>query len=144
MWLYRVATGNGEAMQLTVLLAIAANYFVSHRAAALGSVNFFFGVGAIISPILGGALLGAYRSWQAPMVVFGLLGFVAIAVISLGVRPWFTENESATNERMDLRGAATLVNRNTILLTLMSLIGGLVMYGYLGMYPTFLREGLQY
>ena len=26
----------------------------------------------------------------------------------------------------------------------MSLIGGLVMYGYLGMYPTFLREGLQY
>jgi MFS transporter, DHA1 family, inner membrane transport protein len=26
----------------------------------------------------------------------------------------------------------------------MSLIGGLVIYGYLGMYPTFLREGLHY
>ena len=31
-----------------------------------------------------------------------------------------------------------------MLLTAMSLIGGLVIYGYLGMYPTFLREGLHY
>jgi len=29
-------------------------------------------------------------------------------------------------------------------LTVMSLLGGLVIYGYLGMYPTFLREGLGY
>jgi len=144
MLIYRAATGIGEAMQLTVLLAIAANYFVNHRAAALGSVNFSFGVGAIVSPILGGALLSAYRSWRIPMVVFGFLGFLAIAVIALSVDPWFTESETATNERADRRGASTLVNRNTMLLTLMSLIGGLVIYGYLGMYPTFLREGLKY
>ena len=144
MLIYRAATGLGEAMQLTVLLAIAANYFVNHRAAALGSVNFSFGVGAIVSPILGGALLSAYRSWRIPMVVFGFLGFLAIAVIALSVDPWFTESETATNERADRSGASTLVNRNTILLTLMSLIGGLVIYGYLGMYPTFLREGLKY
>jgi DHA1 family inner membrane transport protein len=144
MLIYRAATGIGEAMQLTVLLAIAAKYFVSHRAAALGSVNFSFGVGAIVSPILGGALLSAYRSWQIPMVVFGVLGFLAIAVIALSVEPWFTESETATHEREDRSGASTLINRNTILLTLMSLIGGLVMYGYLGMYPTFLREGLKY
>jgi len=30
------------------------------------------------------------------------------------------------------------------LLTAMSLLGGLVIYGYLGLYPTFLREGLGY
>lgn len=144
MLFYRAATGIGEAMQLTVLLAIAANYFVSHRAAALGAVNFSFAVGAIVSPILGGTLLGAYQSWQVPMVVFGLLGFVAIAAIALSVRPWFTETESATSERSDGGGATTLVNRNTIILTLMSAIGGLVIYGYLGMYPTFLRENLQY
>ncbi len=144
MLIYRAATGVGEAMQLTVLLAIGANYFVSHRAAALGSVNFSFGVGAIVSPILGGALLSAYRSWQVPMAIFGFLGFLAIDVIALSVDPWFTESETATDERADRSGASTLVNRNTILLTLMSLIGGLVIYGYLGMYPTFLREGLKY
>jgi DHA1 family inner membrane transport protein len=144
MLIYRAATGIGEAMQLTVLMAIAVNYFFNHRAAALGAINFSFALGAIVSPILGGALLSAYRSWQAPMAVFGLLGFLAIAVIAVGVEPWFTESVTVTYEREDRGGAPTLVNRNTILLTVMSVIGGLVMYGYLGMYPTFLREGLQY
>jgi DHA1 family inner membrane transport protein len=144
MLIYRAATGIGEAMQLTVLIAIAVNFFISNRSAALGAINFSFGLGAIVSPILGGALLGAYRSWQAPMVVFGLLGFLAIAAIAVSVDPWFTESATVTFEQEDRGGAATLVNRNTMLLTVMSLIGGLVMYGYLGMYPTFLREGLQY
>src|SRR5262245_50229972 len=73
MLIYRAATGVGEAMQLTILLAIAANYFATYRAAAVGSVNFSFGVGAIISPILGGALLSVYKSWQVPLVFFGVL-----------------------------------------------------------------------
>ena len=145
MLMYRAVTGIGEAMQLTVLLAIAANYFVGYRAAALGAVNFSFAIGAIISPVLGGAMLGAYGRWQVPMVVFGVLGFVVMAVIAVSVDPVFTERASAAAVHADDSGAAdALGNRNTILLTMMSLLGGLVMYGYLGMYPTFLREGLGY
>jgi predicted MFS family arabinose efflux permease len=144
MLIYRAATGIGEAMQLTILLAIAANYFINHRAAAVGSVNFSYGIGAIISPILGGSLLSVYQSWQVPLVIFAVLGFIAIAAISLTVRPWFTESESAAKDHADLGGASSLLNRNTILLALMSVIGGLVIYGYLGMYPTFLREALKY
>jgi predicted MFS family arabinose efflux permease len=144
MLLYRAVTGIGEAMQLTVLLAIAANFFVGYRAAALGAVNCSFAVGAIISPLLAGALLSAYGSWQVPMVVFGALGFVAMAVIAVTVDPSMTEREGATTIHVDDGGAATLGNRNTILLTVMSLLGGLVIYGFLGMYPTFLREGLGY
>jgi MFS transporter, DHA1 family, inner membrane transport protein len=149
MLAYRAATGIGEAMQLTVLLAISANYFAGRRAAAIGWVNFCYAVGAIISPLLGGFALDAYRSWRIPMVLFGCLGFLSIAVVALTVRPWFTETQNKPNGRPALRGeplggAATILNRNTILLTLMSLIGGLVIYGYLGMYPTFLRESLHY
>ena len=144
MLIYRAVTGIGEAMQLTVLLAIAANYFVAHRAAAVGAINCAFAVGAIISPMLGGVLLSAYQDWQVPMVVFGLLGFVAIGVIAIVVRPSFTEQESVFAEQADRGGAPALANRNTVLLTMMSVIGGLVIYGYLGMYPTFLREGLNY
>jgi MFS transporter, DHA1 family, inner membrane transport protein len=144
MLIYRAATGIGEAMQLTVLLAIAANYFIHYRAAAVGAVNFSFGVGAIVGPILGGALLGPARSWRVPMVVFGSLGFVAIAMVAVSVRRWFSETERAANMLTDFTGAATLLNRNTVLLTLMSLIAGLIIYGYLGMYPTFLREVLHY
>lgn len=144
MLIYRAATGVGEAMQLTVLIAIAANYFVSHRSAAMGAINFSFGLGAIVSPVLGGGMLTAYRNWRVPMVSFGILGFLAILAIAVSVDPWFTEGETRIGERTDRGGAATLINRNTILLTLMSLIGGLVIYGYLGMYPTFLRESLKY
>jgi DHA1 family inner membrane transport protein len=144
MLVYRTITGIGEAMQLTVLLAIAANYFAGYRAAAVGAVNFSFAVGAILGPILGGALLGAYGTWKAPMVVFGMLGFVAIAVIAAGVDPSRTEHDSTVVQRLEDGGAMSLLNRNTILLTVMSLLGGLVIYGYLGLYPTFLREGLGY
>jgi DHA1 family inner membrane transport protein len=144
MLVYRTLTGVGEAMQLTVLLAIAANYFVGYRAAALGAVNFAFAIGAILGPVLGGALLGAYGSWHVPMVVFGALGFAAIAVIAVGVSSSSTERDGPAAMRAADGGATTLANRNTILLTVMSLFGGLVMYGYLGLYPTFLRDGLGY
>jgi MFS transporter, DHA1 family, inner membrane transport protein len=144
MLVYRTVTGIGEAMQLTVLLAIAANYFAAHRGAAVGSVNFAFAIGAIVGPVLGGALVGAYGRWQVPMVVFGALGFAAMVVIAVGVTSSHTERHGTTTVQADEGGAVTLVNRDTILLTVMSLFGGLVIYGYLGLYPTFLREGLGY
>jgi DHA1 family inner membrane transport protein len=54
MLVYLAATGIGEAMQLTVMIAIAANYFVGHRAASIGSMNVF-----LVSARLAG------RSWAA-------------------------------------------------------------------------------
>ena len=144
MLLYLAATGIGEAMQLTVMIAIAANYFVGYRAAAIGSMNVFFGIGAFSGPILGSFLLTHYQSWRAPMVIFGLAGYVMMVVIALTVRTWFTETRRAADARTDLSGAPTLLNRNTILLTALSVLGGLVLYGFTGMYPTFLREGLHY
>jgi predicted MFS family arabinose efflux permease len=78
------------------------------------------------------------------MIVFGALGFLAMAAIALTVRPWFSETQRVIQARADLSGAPTLLNRNTIVLTAMSMVGGLVVYSYLGMYPTFLREVLNY
>ena len=144
MLFYRAVTGIGEAMQLTVLLAIAASCFAGYRGAAVGAVNCSFAIGAIVSPLLAGALLSAYGRWQVPMVVFGALGFIAMAVIAVSVDRSLTERESAATIDSDEGGAATLGNRNTMLLTAMSLLAGLVIYGFLGMYPTFLRESLSY
>ena len=146
MLVYRAVTGIGEAMQLTVLLAIAVSYFASRRGAAVGAINFFFAVGAIVGPALGGLLLSTYQSWRVPMVVYGLIGFAAMAFVAVTVKPWFSEAHAAPGDgrAADRGGASTLLNRNTLVLTAMSTIGGLVIYGYLGMYPTFLREGLNY
>ncbi len=144
MLIYLAATGIGEAMQLTVMIAIAANYFVGYRAAAIGSMNVFFGIGAFSGPILGGILVASYQSWHIPMIVFALFGCVMIALIALTVRPWFSETHRAADAIADLRGAPTLLNRNTIILTVLSVIGGLILFGFTGLYPTYLREGLHY
>src|SRR5215472_1335059 len=144
MLVYLAATGIGEAMQLTVMIAIAANYFVGYRAAAIGSMNVFFGIGAFSGPILGGLLLTSYRTWHAPMTAFGVFGFLMIAVIAASVRPWFSETHRAADAKADLRGAPALRNRNTIILTALSVIAGLVLYGFTGMYATYLREVLHY
>lgn len=144
MLVYLAATGIGEAMQLTVMIAIAANYFIGYRAAAIGSMNVFFGMGAFSGPILGSILLTRFHTWHAPMIAFGLLGFLMIVLIALAVRPWFSETHRAADARTDQLGAPTLLNRNTVILTILSVIGGLVLFGFTGMYPTYLREGLHY
>jgi DHA1 family inner membrane transport protein len=144
MLVYLAATGIGEAMQLTVMIAIAANYFIGYRAAAIGSMNVFFGIGAFSGPILGGVLLTSLRTWRAPMIAFGVAGFVMIAVIALSVRPWFSETRRAAEAKADVRGAPSLRNRNTMILTILSVIAGLVLYGFTGMYATYLREALHY
>ena len=140
--------GIGMAMLATVMFALAASYFFRHRAAAIGSVNFCYGIGGIAGPLLASLLLGTYGTWRAPMIAFGLFGFLMIVVIALAVRSWFSETSSETRRaiqtRADLRGATTLLNWNSMLLTVLSVTYGLVLYGYLGMYPTFLREGLHY
>ncbi|MBZ5645323.1 MAG: MFS transporter [Acidobacteriia bacterium] len=144
MLVYLAVTGIGEAMQLTVMIAIAANYFVGYRAAAIGSMNVFFGLGAFSGPIAGGFLLTRYQSWHAPMIAFAVLGYGMIALIALTVRPWFSETHRAADAHADQLGAPTLLNRNTVILTILSVIGGLVFFGFTGMYPTYLREGLHY
>lgn len=137
-------TGVGMAMEATVMFALAASYFVKYRGAAVGSVNLCYGLGGIYGPVLASALLAASSTWRAPMIAFGAAGLVFIALIVVAVRPWFSETRRAAEAKKDAGGAATLANRNTILLTILSIVHGLVLYGYLGMYPTFLREGLHY
>jgi DHA1 family inner membrane transport protein len=138
------AQGIGMSMLATCMFALAASYFSGHRSAAIGSVNFCYGIGGFLGPYLAGKLRQNYNSWHAPMVWFGLFGFVMVALIAAAVRPWFSETRRAAEVKADSGGAASLANRNTVILSILSLIHGLSMYGFLGLYPTFLREVLHY
>jgi MFS family permease len=138
------AQGIGMSMLATSMFALAASYFSGYRSAAIGSVNFCYGIGGFLGPFLAGKLRQSYNTWHAPMLAFGLFGFVMVAIIAISVRPWFVETRRAVEIKADSGGAASLLNRNTIILTTLSLIHGLGMYGFLGLYPTFLRETLRY
>jgi DHA1 family inner membrane transport protein len=138
------AQGIGMSMLATSMFALAASYFSGNRAAAIGSVNFCYGIGGFLGPYLAGKLRQSYNTWHAPMLSFGLFGFVMVVLIAVSVRPWFSETRRAAEVKADSGGAANLANRNTVILTILSIIHGLSMYGFLGLYPTFLRETLHY
>ena len=138
------AQGIGMAMLATSMFALAASYFARYRAAAIGSVNVCYGLGGFFGPIIATALLASYGTWHAPMIAFGAFGFVMIVAIVASVRSWFSEVVPSVKVRSDALGAATLANRNTVILTVLSMIHGLSMYGFLGQYPTFLRTSLNY
>ena len=138
------AQGIGMSMLATSMFALAASYFANHRSAAIGSVNFCYGIGGFLGPFIAGKLRQSYGTWHAPMIYFGLFGYVMVVLIAAAVRPWFSETHHAAQAKADSGGAESLANRNTMILTLLSLIHGLSMYGFLGLYPTFLREVMHY
>jgi MFS family permease len=143
MLLYRAITGVGEAMQLTALLAIVSSYFARYRAAGIGALNCSFGLGAVFGPFLGTAILSAYGSWRAPMVAFGLVGFAMMVLVGFFLRPALSEAKlQETSGTTAIGGADTLLNRNSALLVVLSSIAGLAIFGFLGMYPTYLRQEL--
>jgi MFS transporter, DHA1 family, inner membrane transport protein len=145
MLLCLAAQGIGMAMLATSMFALAASYFVTYKAAAIGSVNFCYGIGGFVGSSLAGVLLTRYMTWRAPMIAFGLFGFVMIAVVVATVRSWFSETRGTAQAKTSgTGGALSLWNRNTVLLTILSVIHGLSMYGFLGGYASFLQENLHY
>lgn len=145
MLAYRALTGIGEAMQLTALLAIVSGYFTRYRAVAIGALNCSFGMGAILGPVLGAAMLSVYGTWRAPMIGFGIAGFAFMVLVAVFLRRAASDVEAPESLNAAAHGGAqTLRNRNTVLLVLLSLLAGLAIFGFLGMYPTYLREELRY
>ena len=144
MLIYRAATGIGEAMQITALIAVASNYFVNYRSSAIGALSFTYGIGAIIGPLLAGYLLTSHQTWRAPMIGYGLLGMVAIVAIIFFVRPWFSEMISPQAESLDRNVNDRLLNRNVLVLTALAIMWGLTLQSYFGLYPTYLRESLKF
>jgi len=144
MLVYRTITGVGEAMQLTALLAVFSSYFSRHRATGVGLLNYAYAGGAAIGPWLGAKLLVAYGTWRAPMIIFGVIGLAMMVLIAAVVQPHLSESKGEETAKAASGGAASLTNLNTTVLAVLSVLFGLSLYGYLGMYPTFLREALHY
>ncbi len=144
MLIYRAATGIGEAMQITVLIAISANYFVRNRSAAVGTLSFTYGIGAIIGPILAGNLLAHFQNWRVPMLAYGGLGLVAMLFIAIFVRHRFSETVATASNGSVTMAEDRLWNHNILVLTGVAILWGLTLQSYFGLYPTFLREGLHY
>jgi MFS transporter, DHA1 family, inner membrane transport protein len=139
--LYRFASGVGESMQFIAILAVASSYFYDHKGMAMGALNLTYGLGALVGPNLGASLLRE-NSWQTPFVAFGVGGLVIMVVMMVAVSSSFTESRRAVQHAKAEAAPVTLrqaMSSSSWLLMGASALAGLSIYGYLGLYPTFLR-----
>ncbi|MFC0440005.1 nitrate/nitrite transporter [Kutzneria buriramensis] len=144
---YRLLSGLGEGMQAAALYAAFGAYFHQRRSLAFGVLGVAFGVGVLIGPIIGTGLAQALATWRAPFYLFGALGVLVALLILATVHKGLTESSAAmgTATPADLSPMpAGPYNRNTMLLALAAIGGGLAFYGFLGLYPTYLRTVLHF
>jgi MFS family permease len=147
MLFYRATTGIGEGMQQAAMFAAVGAYFYRRRAVAIGALNFAFGAGSFLGPFIGGLVLQSTGSWKLPLYIFGALGLIFIPIVALGVSKKFTEKvelgtSGSVEEEIDARMPERFFNRNVVLTIIIAAGVGLVMFGYLSLYPTYLQGEL--
>ncbi len=146
MFVLIVMQGAGMSFLATSMFALSASYFSKTRVAALGIVNVCFGLGSFLGPWAIGNIQSKTDpgAWQPPMLIFGLTGVGLVILCALLVRSWFTETKGAAALGEHTGGADSLMNRNTLIFSALSVLYGLTVYGWLGLYPTFLRDALKF
>ena len=146
MMAYRLVSGLGEGMQSAALFAAVGAYFFHRRALALGGIGAAFGLGTFVGPIVGVHLATAEHTWRAPLVLFGSCGLVIAMTAVFALTSKMTEaiadpiQVTATYDHVP----ANPYNRNTISLAISAALAGLAVYGFLGLYPTYLIKHLHY
>lgn len=144
MLVFVVLQGIGMSFLATGMFSLAASYFANNRVAAVGMVNVCFGIGSFVGPWAIGNIRGSTGNWESAPIIFASCGIVLAILAALFVRPWFSETKAVAKKGEDTGGADSLINHNTLILCVLSVIYGLGVYGFLGLYPTFLRESLQF
>jgi MFS family permease len=147
MLAYRALSGVGEALQNAALFSAVGAYFFARRSLALGSLNFAYGLGGFVGPLAGAKLAGGGH-WQVPFLVYGVIGLAFCVLIAVVIRKTFTERQEVAGDvdrPLDVAHVPQrLYNRNTVLLGVTAVVVGMSMYGYIGLYPTFLVSQLHW
>ena len=145
---YRVLSGLGEGMQNAAVFTAVGIYFYRSRALAIGSMNFAYGLGSFIGPMLAAQLLSMTGNWRVPLVTYEIMGLALMLVALLVLSPRFTEQKVETAAEADPSSSRSipdgLLHRNVVICCLCAAGLGITVYGYIGLYPTFLRTALQF
>jgi MFS family permease len=143
---YRVVSGFGEGMQSAAIFAAMGAFFAHRRGLAFGVIGAGYSIGVFIAPLIGVRLMSTHGTWHSPFYVFGAAGLLIAAVSLFLVKTGLTETSvekvitTKTYEHMPV----SAYNRNTIALAFHSVVSGVAIYGFLGLYPTYLITSLHY
>jgi MFS family permease len=149
MLFYRALTGVGEGMQMAGLFAAIGAYFYQKRSFFIGWMILAYGGGAFLGPRIGSMLAQGANNWQTPFIWFAVTGLVIAAIVLVGVPRGFTESKGPGTTGAAEKTAlaympANLWNRNVIMGAIGCIILGYSLYGYIGLYTTYLQVGLHF
>ncbi|MER6957874.1 MFS transporter [Streptomyces sp. NPDC000618] len=146
MTLYRIVSGFGEGMQSAAIFAAIGAFFAHRRGLAFGFIGVGYSVGVFIAPLIGVRLMSAHGTWHSPFYLFGtaglLIAFAALFLVKTGLTEHSAEKVASTRTYAYMPASA--YNRNTIALAVHSVVSGVALYGFLGLYPTYLITSLHY
>ncbi|MBC9731468.1 MFS transporter [Streptomyces sp. TRM68367] len=146
MTVYRVVSGFGEGMQSAAIFAAIGAFFAHRRGLAFGIIGVGYSIGVFIAPLIGIQLMSMHGTWHSPFYLFGTAGLLIAAASLFLVKTGLTEHlvEKAVSTRTYDYMPASPYNRNTIALAVHAVISGVAIYGFLGLYPTYLITSLHY
>ncbi|MFJ1806760.1 MULTISPECIES: MFS transporter [unclassified Streptomyces] len=146
MTLYRVVSGFGEGMQSAAIFAAIGAFFAHRRGLAFGVIGVGYSIGVFIAPLIGVRLMSTHGTWHAPFYLFGTAGLLIATASLFLVRTGLTEHsaERTVSSRTHEYMPASAYNRNTVALAVHSVVSGVAIYGFLGLYPTYLITSLHY
>jgi MFS family permease len=146
MTVYRVVSGFGEGMQSAAIFAAIGAFFAHRRGLAFGVIGVGYSIGVFIAPLIGVQLVSMHGTWHSPFYLFGAAGLLIAAAAVFLVKTGLTERsaEKVVATRTYEYMPASAYNRNTIALAVHSVLSGVAIYGFLGLYPTFLITSLHY
>ncbi|MEE1829792.1 MFS transporter [Streptomyces sp. SP17KL33] len=146
MTVYRVVSGFGEGMQSAAIFAAIGAFFAQRRGLAFGVIGVGYSIGVFIAPLIGVELMSMHGTWHSPFYLFGAAGLLIAAVSLFLVKSGLTETsvEKVASTGTYAYMPASPYNRNTVALAVHAVISGVAIYGFLGLYPTFLITSLHY
>jgi MFS family permease len=149
MVFYRAMTGIGEGMQMAALFAAVGSFFHRKRSFFMGWMIVAYGAGAFLGPRLGAMLSQSANSWQTPFIWFTVAGLVIAAIVLVFVPKSFTESKGPENTTVIDQAAiahmpANLWNRNVIVSFIGCVILGYALYGFIGLYTTYVKDVLHF
>ena len=134
MFVYRVLTGVGEGIQNAVLFAVAGAVLYRRRTMALGVLTAAYGLGAVLSPLLGAAIMKSTGLWQAPLISLTLFGAVVMLLwgfIPRSVTEFIPSSKgSVAAQALPLLGRKPVATRNVVILCIVAAASGATIYGY--------------
>jgi MFS transporter, DHA1 family, inner membrane transport protein len=141
---YRTLTGAGEALQVGAVFACLGGYFGERRGTFMGIIQAFFGLGALVGPVLGARLFVWSGTWEVPFYVFGGTGILMALIISAAVPRQFSDasKDGLFSGPLHDATAPALLSRNALLVAAAFFLMGTSFFSYSALYATYLQNDL--